>query len=510
MTIRTRNLILTIAAFALVAFALRTEGLSDSTRTALITAAFAFVTGLWMHSGRPPGGGLTAVTLACAAQLAYGCDQGPLDYCAVGHVTRGAPAAAPATQRPQLGTLQVPGDLDVLGGTNADYVRFTAQGATPAACATPYGCSFYSSVDGLMHQTNAAGTDYASGTAHRARIVAGTPGDVAISWLWHDSVTGYLMWRSPTGSVVIGSATGMPFTSPVISGTITGTYNIGGTPTFTVAPVFGAGATASGAVAFNLSGSSGAFSAPTGASTFGGSSNAFTNAATFNGGVTLGDAAADIILNKGTWRIENTANTFYVALTHAATANRAVTLPDAAGAILLDSTVINASQIGAGDIAAARINNALLAPGPIGSGTANTGAFSTLAVAGAATTATFFKTCTISSASASVAVNCLAAADVPSALSAKLAKWHAKVNGAVAWATTTTCTIEDSAGNDLVVIPVAALTANAFVSDHTASLTYADRYALGTGGATDEGLRIVCDANGTGSDLVFVLSGNIQ
>lgn len=63
----------------------------------------------------------------------------------------------------------------------------------------------------------------------------------------------------------------------------------------------------------------------------------FTAATVFNGAVTLGDAAADVVTNKGTLRIDNTANTFYVSLTHAASANRAVTLPDAAGQIVLDS-----------------------------------------------------------------------------------------------------------------------------------------------------------------------------
>lgn len=479
---------------------------------------------LWRHSSRKrkprrprPDGGATSPSSAglpilCLAFLALaGCDRGAgSDFCAGVHFREEAAAAPRPGRRVYLGTLQVPGDIDVLGGTNTEHVRLTAMGSLPAACATPYGCVYYSSVDGLLHQVNAAGIDYASGTAHRARTLAGTPGDVATGWLWHDTVDGKLKWRSPSGTVVIGAATAMGLTDPVISGTITGTYNIGGTPTFTVAPVFGAGATASGAVAFNLSGSSGGFTMPTGALVAGGSSNAFTNAVAFNGGVTLGDAAADIILNKGTWRIENTANTFYVTLTHAATANRAVTLPDAAGAILLDSSVINGSQIGAGDIAAARINAALTAPGPTGSVTPNTGAFTTLSVAGAPTAATFFRTCTLTSAAAATPVDCLAAADVPAALSAKLAKWHAYVNGATVWGTVATCTIEDTAGNDLVNIAVAALTGDTFIDDGSANVTKEARYRLGTGGAVDQGLRVVCDANGTGSDLVFVLSGSIQ
>lgn len=152
----------------------------------------------------------------------------------------------------------------------------------------------------------------------------------------------------------------------------------------------------------------------------------------------------------------------------------------------------------------------LTAPGPIGGGTPDTGAFTTLKVAGAPTAAAFFKTCTLTSAAAATPVVCLSAADVPSSLSAKLAKWSAYVNGGTGWGTTTSCVIEDTAGNDLVSIAVAALTSNTFVADHSANVTQAARYRLGTGGATDAGLQVSCNANGTGSDIVFTLSGSIQ
>lgn len=124
--------------------------------------------------------------------------------------------------------------------------------------------------------------------------------------------------------------------------------------------------------------------------------------------------------------------------------------------------------------------------------------------------ASFFKTCTITSAAAATPVVCLAAADVPASLSAKLATWHAYVNGGTGWSTTATCVIEDTAGNDLVTIAVAALTSNTFLDDGSANVTKEARYRLGTGGAADAGLQVSCDANGTGSDLVFVLSGSIQ
>lgn len=134
-----------------------------------------------------------------------------------------------------------------------------------------------------------------------------------------------------------------------------------------------------------------------------------------------------------------------------------------------------------------------------------------LSIAGAPQTgATFFKTCTITSAAAATPVVCLSAADVPASLSAKLAKWHAYVNGGTGWGTTATCVIEDTSGNDLVSIAVAALTSNTFIADHSANVTQEARYRLGTGGAADAGLQISCNANGTGSDAVFVLSGSVQ
>lgn len=124
--------------------------------------------------------------------------------------------------------------------------------------------------------------------------------------------------------------------------------------------------------------------------------------------------------------------------------------------------------------------------------------------------ASFFKACTITSAAAATPVVCLSAADVPSSASAKLATWHAYVNGGTGWSTTATCVIEDTAGNDLVTIAVAAMTSNTFIDDGSANVTKEARYRLGTGGASDAGLQISCNANGTGSDLVVVLSGSIQ
>lgn len=124
--------------------------------------------------------------------------------------------------------------------------------------------------------------------------------------------------------------------------------------------------------------------------------------------------------------------------------------------------------------------------------------------------ASFFKACTLTSAAAATPVVCLSAADVPASLSARLATWHAYVNGGTGWGTTTSCVIEDTSGNDLVTIAVAAMTSNTFIDDGSANVTKEARYRLGTGGASDAGLQISCNANGTGSDLVVTLSGSIQ
>lgn len=133
-----------------------------------------------------------------------------------------------------------------------------------------------------------------------------------------------------------------------------------------------------------------------------------------------------------------------------------------------------------------------------------------LTVGGAPANIAFHRTCTITSAAAATPVNCLTDADVPASMSAYVTHWHAKVNGATGWGTTTACAIEDTSGNDFVTIAVAALTNAAFLVPGTANTTAATRYALSTGGASDKGIQISCDQNGTGSDLVVTVSGVIK
>jgi len=124
----------------------------------------------------------------------------------------------------------------------------------------------------------------------------------------------------------------------------------------------------------------------------------------------------------------------------------------------------------------------------------------------------FVRTCTLTSAAAATPVNCLSNADVPAAQRPYLAGWHAKINGATPWATTANCWIQDTSGtaNIFVTTAVAAMTANAFIGDHSANVTQNDPYALGTGGTADLGLEVACNANGTGSDWVVTLYGVIK
>lgn len=133
-----------------------------------------------------------------------------------------------------------------------------------------------------------------------------------------------------------------------------------------------------------------------------------------------------------------------------------------------------------------------------------------LTIAGAPAEAVFYRTCTITSAAAADPVDCLAAADVPNGKTAYLTHWHAKVNGATEWATTTACVLEDHSGTDLLSFAVAALTANVFLADGSANVTAAAPYALGTGATAGDGLRLDCDQNGTGSDLVVTIQGVIK
>ncbi len=121
----------------------------------------------------------------------------------------------------------------------------------------------------------------------------------------------------------------------------------------------------------------------------------------------------------------------------------------------------------------------------------------------------FVRSCTITSAAAATAIHCLVDADIGSGKKAYVTYWHAKVNGATLWATTATCSIQDTNGTPVsfVDIGVAALTGNAFVQAATVGVTLNSPFSLGTGGTASKGLDIACNANGTGSDLVVTIAG---
>ncbi len=124
----------------------------------------------------------------------------------------------------------------------------------------------------------------------------------------------------------------------------------------------------------------------------------------------------------------------------------------------------------------------------------------------------FTRTCTLTSAAAATPVTCLADADVPAGKAVHLMGWHAKVNGATAWATVATCTVNDTGGGATLffTMAVAALIGNAFVGDWSSNITQAAAYSLNSGGVNAKGLKLLCDTNGTGSDLVMTIFGTIK
>lgn len=177
------------------------------------------------------------------------------------------------------------GSLFAAPGGGANWLSLgTAVSSNPFALGTP---GLYSkSSDGKPRLVSVAGTEYVAGVAHDIRVYAGTPSGIATGSCWMDSTqSSRLVCREAAGNILQRFDPATP-----------GTFGCGGTP----------------------------------------AAGCFTDLTT-TGNVQLGDAAADVVTNKGTLRLHNAANTFYVSLTNAATANRAVTFPDAAGAIVLDT-----------------------------------------------------------------------------------------------------------------------------------------------------------------------------
>lgn len=127
-------------------------------------------------------------------------------------------------------------------------------------------------------------------------------------------------------------------------------------------------------------------------------------------------------------------------------------------------------------------------------------------------TRAFTRTCTITSAAGATAVPCLTAADVPSNTTAHIVNFVATVNGSTAFGTIANCYIKDTASSPVTMVTIAAsaLTANAIVTEGTTGVTLGTPVSLGTGATAAKGLSIVCNATGTGSNLVVTINGYLK
>lgn len=122
----------------------------------------------------------------------------------------------------------------------------------------------------------------------------------------------------------------------------------------------------------------------------------------------------------------------------------------------------------------------------------------------------FCVTGTLTSAAAATPVVILPDTSIPTGKKVYVTGVRMKVNGATLWATTATVKVQDTSAVDFVTTTVAALTANAYVSETSANVTAENAMALGTGGTATKGLQIKGDANGTGSNLVVTVFGVIK
>lgn len=122
--------------------------------------------------------------------------------------------------------------------------------------------------------------------------------------------------------------TNKTFSGGTFSGTIAGTPTLSGNLTFSGAPVFSGGASATGSANFNLGGSSGSFTAPTGTSTI--STLSVTGTSTLQSTVAMQAAVQESMAQVAD---ANTASssTVYIAYT-SITAARTVTTPCSLGA----------------------------------------------------------------------------------------------------------------------------------------------------------------------------------
>ena len=124
----------------------------------------------------------------------------------------------------------------------------------------------------------------------------------------------------------------------------------------------------------------------------------------------------------------------------------------------------------------------------------------------------FKKTATLTSAAAATPVHLLTAAEVGAGKKAYISKMYFSVDGATAWGTTATVTVQDTAASPVVgaTVAVAGLTANAMIDEGNTNVTLAAPVADGAGFTTAKGIDIAANANGTGSNLLVTVFGCIM
>lgn len=141
------------------------------------------------------------------------------------------------------------------------------------------------------------------------------------------------------------------------------------------------------------------------------------------------------------------------------------------------------------------------------------GDLETIVTANAALGGRFFKkTATLTSAAAATPVHVLTAAEVGAGKKAYVSKVYFSVDGATAWGTTATVTVQDTAVSPVVgaTVAVAGLTANAMIDEGNTNVTLAAPIADGAGFTTAKGIDIAANANGTGSNLLVTVFGCIM
>ena len=122
----------------------------------------------------------------------------------------------------------------------------------------------------------------------------------------------------------------------------------------------------------------------------------------------------------------------------------------------------------------------------------------------------FTRTATLTSAAAAAGVLIIADAEVPAGKKVYVTSFYANVAGAAAWATTATVKIQDTGTPvDFVTFAVAGMTANAKLYMNTANVTDEVARIRMTGGTAAKGLRVIGNANGTGSNFIVTVIGYI-